>query len=470
MPKAPNLILLMTDQHRADGLGIAGHPVLQTPNLDHLAASGALFTAAFTECPVCIPARHTLMTGMAPERTGCVGYAQRQRIADSTTTLPELLRRAGYQTAMIGRDMHQYPPLKRYGFETILPGTPYADRYSRVPAPSHALGAPGAHGLGFNDARVHPWTEPEAHHESTHTVTRALEWLEARDPEAPFFLSVGFVAPHPPLCPLPFFYERYRAQALPEAALGTWAHRPEHEGLGLSPHGFEMVLEGTRRQETQAAYLALINQVDHQLHRLLHRLRREPDTYILFTSDHGEMLGDHYRWQKSQPYQGAVNIPFLLSGPGLARRQVSSASVGLQDVLPTFCELAGVPVPEHVTGRSVLGALRGEPWREWIHGELAQLHDVENGGHLLHPGFHYLANAEWKYIWFNDGREQLFHLAADPRELNDLAPLPTHAATLALWRDRLVQKLRERPEGFSDGARLIAGCEHRNSMPHAVVD
>lgn len=460
----------MTDQQRGDCLGINGHPDLQTPNLDHLAHKGARFTAAYSECPVCIPARHTLMTGMAPAATGCVGWVQTQRIAQPERTLPNLLRLAGYQTGHVGRNMHQFPHSKRYGFEEIW-DKPYNDVYSRFHQHQrfsrrgsfdewpHLMG----HGLGPNGCDAHPWHLADEFHQTNWAVNKSIQWLDGRDREAPFFLSVGFIAPHPPLCPPAFYYERYHQMELTPPAIGEWAQRPENDGLGLAPDGPFQVLEGERMQAAMAGYYGLINHVDNQLALLLQRLQMEEDVTILFTSDHGEMLGDHYRFRKSTPYEGATHIPFLLQGAEIPSHTICDGVVGLQDVLPTFCELADVEIPDNVTGRSVLSLLRDEKWRAYLHGEHSPFAQMENG-------MHYLTDGLWKYIWFGDGQEQLFDLRDDPRELHDLSPIQTHQERLKLWRRRLIEELKDRPEGFSDGEKLIPKCDYRASMPHAVTD
>ncbi len=474
MPDAPHIVLIHTDQQRGDCLSIDGHPVLQTPVLDALAARGARFRHGYTECPTCIPARHCLMTGMDPQATGVVGFSLKARIARPEATLPELLKRAGYQTAHVGRGMHQYPGHCHYGFE-IREGNPFAEHYSRF----HQLSFPGhqkpaeinwphltTHGLSFNDSDARPWPYDEEFHETNFSVNKAIEFLHKRDLERPFFLSVGFTAPHPPLVPPQAFYDRYINEDLDPPAIGDWAERPDEEGLGVDPGGGKQVLKGGILQRTKAGYYASISHVDNQLRLFLEQLRKAGDnTYVFFISDHGEMLGDHYFWRKSLPYEASARIPFLLSGPGIDPRTVSEAPVGLQDILPTCCELAGIETPAHVTGRSLVQLAKGQEdadFRNWLHGEHSVMGDQ-------HPGMHYLTDGQHKYIWFNDGREQLFDLAQDPNELRDLAAEPADQDRLVAWRERLIKRLEGRPEGFSDGKQLIPGRDYREHNALAVV-
>ena len=169
---------------------------------------------------------------------------------------------------------------------------------------------------------------------------------------------------------------------------------------------------------------------------------------VVLCSDHGEMLGDHYCWAKSLPYEGAARVPLLIRTPerfGIRPGTVVEAPVGLEDLMPTVLEMAGVAVPETVEGRSLLPLLCGEPtdWRPWIQIECA-------------TGFQCLTDGKEKYVWFTrDGVEQFFDLTEDPQELRNLIGAPDRVDRVGWWRAQLVQALRDRPEGWSDGSRLI---------------
>jgi arylsulfatase A-like enzyme len=411
---------------------------------------------------------------MEPGASGVVGFSTVATIARPESTLPELLKRANYQTVHVGRGWHQQPGHCHYGFE-IMDGNPFNEHYSRF----HTLSFPGhmegrvnwphetTHGLSFNDCDGRPWPYDEEFHEVNYSVNKGLEFLRRRDKSRPFFLSVGFTAPHPPLVPPQCFYDQYIDADLDSPAIGSWAERPANDGLGIDPGAGKQVLEGARLKRTKAAYYGAIAHIDNQLRLLLGKLGAQPEpTYIFFVSDHGEMLGDHYFWRKSLPYEGSSRIPFLLSGPGIEPGAVLQEPVGLQDILPTCCEMAGLEVPAHATGRSLMALARGEGdagFREWFHGEHAPFGDQ-------HPGMHYLTDGEWKYIWFNDGSEQLFDLKRDPHEMQNLSDISEHDDRLKLWRARLIEKLAGRPEGFSDGERLIAErpYPHHNSMAQTL--
>jgi len=482
-PSKPNIVLLHTDQQRADCLSLAGHPDLSTPVLDHLMASGARFTSAYSECPICIPARHVALTGLTPAHTGVVGFDTTARIQNPENTLPNLLRLGGYQTVHTGRGWHQYPHDKRYGFEQVS-DQPHDEYYSRIQAIPYRSRLPGSmrnwphyqdHALHPNGYTVRPWPYPEEFHQTCYAINKAIEFLDGRDKESPFFLSVGFVAPHPPFCPPKDILDKYLAMDLSHKIVrGAWASRPRNHGLGLFIGESKQVLEGRRRHETLAGYFASIEHVDNQLHALLHRLALEDgDTYVLFISDHGEMLGDHYFWRKSLPYEGSAHIPFSITGPGIPDGFQSDKPVGLQDLLPTCLSLARIDCPP-VDGLDLsalwknAGAETGQgggakaeetPWREYIHGEHCPM-----GG--SHPGMHYLTDGKHKYIWFNDGSEQFFNLQNDPREECDLAADPGQSRVVSIWRERLVHELKSRPEGFvNDKGRLQGGRPYHTRTP-----
>jgi arylsulfatase len=183
---------------------------------------------------------------------------------------------------------------------------------------------------------------------------------------------------------------------------------------------------------------------------------------VLFTSDHGEMLGDHYYFRKVVPFEGSARVPFLLTGPGIPAGTVIDEPVSLADVMPTLLDCAGIAEPDTVDGRSVLPLITAgsaSSWREYVHIEHAPCYHRDEGYHCLTDG-------RMKYIWWTStGREQLFHLAADPNELQDLAADPQYAATLAVWRERMIAQLQGRPEGFTDGTHLLPGREYPPTLP-----
>lgn len=467
MSERPNILFIMTDQQRGDCLGVDGHPCLLTPNMDALAGSGTRFRRAYTTCPSCIPARRSLLSGKFPATHGMPGFVG--RVPLTGPTLPGELKKAGYHTYLVGRTMHQHPASARYGYDHVQLASGYEpDRYhDRLRAETGQVDGFGSHGLNFNGWNARPWHLDETLHPTHDIVNEALKFLENRDRTCPFFLTVSFYAPHPPLCPPAFYMDRYLRQELPPPAIGDWARPPAGRELGLSVDSPRVQLEGEALRSCQAGYFGLINHVDDQIFRLLSPRgglsydRR--NTVVVFTADHGEMLGDHYMFRKCEPYEGSARIPFIISGGasmGLKSGQVLERPVCLEDLMPTLLDLAGLPAPDGIDGSSLAPLLRGEEtdWRPFLHGEHAPCYSREQA-------HHFLVDETTKYIWRPlDGREQLFDLVEDPRERRDLA---ADHERLQIWRQRLIDRLRDRPEGFTDGEQLIPGREYPPLLPHA---
>ncbi|OXM83280.1 arylsulfatase [Paenibacillus rigui] len=475
MQAKPNLLLISVDQMRGDCLSILNHPVVDTPNLDQLARSGVLFRNAYSATPSCIPARAAMLTGMSQRHHGRIGY-QDQVPWDYEHTLPSVLAASGYHTQCVGK-MHVYPARNLCGFHNIVmhdgylhhnrmrPSTPVAESFDscddylpwlreRAGADSDLLDL----GLDCNASTVaRPWHLPEALHPTNWVVTQSIDFLRRRDPRKPFFLSMSFVRPHPPFDPPQAFLDMYLDADIPEPVMGEWAQTEDTEKHGLNPVTNKGIVPKHRLRRAQAAYYALITHIDHQIGRFLQAMHEYDvlrNTVILFTSDHGELLGDHNLFRKTLPYEGSAKVPFILADPGgmlhLCKNTTNDRVIEIRDIMPTLLDAAGAPIPDTVDGASLLPLAKGEEaaWREAIHGE-HECKDMSN---------HYMTDGLQKYIWFSQtGREQLFDLRSDPQELRNVAEDGRYQASLASWRERLAAELAGREEGCSDGRRLIAG-------------
>ena len=463
-PLLPDVLVIMPDQMRGDCLSILDHPVVRTPHLDELAREGVLFRRAYTTASSCIPARRSLLTGLHPQTSGVVGYANRPI---SSPTMPQLLSDAGYATVWVGRSMHQVPRSEPYGFQRRVLSSAYDDSddydiYLKKVAPEtkgyNKLLADL--GLSRNGWEAKPWPLSDEHHRVAWIVRQARKVLGESAIEKPLFLTAAFVAPHPPLFPPQKYFDYYSASSLPRPAHGDWV-----DWAKLSPKGdrvgHRVLLEGEPLRAAQAGYFGLIEQIDDEIAPLVEefkaRSRQAGHPWLIWViADHGEMLGDHGYFRKCEPYEGSANIPFIVAGseelgfrPGLRSLQ----PVCLEDVMPTLLQLAGAAPPAVIDGVSLVQSLRGErdTIRPWLHFEHAKAYSYEQGYHALTDG-------RFKYIWRPaDGREQLFDLENDPREEHDLSKDTAHSQTLKTWRATLTERLAERPEGFSDGKRLIPG-------------
>ena len=450
MTTRPNLLLITTDQQRGDCLGCDGHPVLETPYLDQLAERGTRFRHAYTSVPSCTPARAAILTGMDQWNHGRLTMAGSDAL-EYPATLPGELARAGYHTQAVGK-MHHAPQRRLYGFHHMVldesgrRDSGFISDYHHF-FEQHKDGPYGYrdHSIDWNSWMARPSHLPEHLHPSHWTASRGIEFLQQRDPTKPFFLWLSFARPHSPYDPPQAYYDLYIDNPnVPEPVVGDWANRYDRPVADVNA-------PRTRRSDDEihrarAAYYGNITFIDHQIGRVLYELqKRDPsalkNTLMLFTSDHGDMMGDHHHWRKTYAYEGSARIPLLLSCPrdwGLGEAQVQEAPVELRDIMPTFLDAAGVDIPDSVDGRSLLDLVRGtegegEEWRSFVQGEHTTCYDREHG-------MQYLTDGREKYIWFHHtGEEQFFDLSTDPGECTDLSKDPSVASRLKSWRRRLAE-------------------------------
>ena len=460
----PDILFIMPDQMRGDCLSALGHPAVRTPHLDKLAREGALFRRAYSTCPSCIPARAALLTGLFPATSGVVGYAARPI---PYPTLPQKLAEAGYTTLLVGRWMHQKPENDSYGYQKEIRGSTYIagddyDKFLRQAAPETGgiRNLIAQLGLTANGWAAKPWPLAEDLHPTAWIVSQSRKALSQALAAKPLFLTASFFAPHPPLFPPKRYFDAYKAQKLPAPAHGDWV-----DWQALSPKGdkkgHRVLLEGDALHAAEAGYFGLIQQLDDQIVPLIAEFTERSQKakrpwVIVFTADHGEMLGDNGFYRKCEPFEGSANIPFIVAGspelgfkPGLRPMQ----PVCLEDIMPTLLDLAGAPCPKPMDGISLVPVLRAEKpgVRQFLHFEHAPCYSQQQA-------FQALTDGRFKYIWRPlDGREHLFDLSQDPREEHDLAKVAAERPVLEQWRARMVKELANRPEGFTDGTNLIPG-------------
>ncbi len=462
MTQAPNILFVIVDQWRSDCLGVTGHPLVETPNLDALARRGVAFTSAYSSCPSCIAARASMFTGMTPSSHGRLGY--RDCVPwRYPYSLPGLLGTAGYQTHCIGKT-HFFPQRLHFGFQSLesyeaeqnFDGKYVNDYYEFLRDRTGGRETDDRlHGIESNSWLARPSHLPEELHNNTWVATRGCEFLRRRDPTRPFFLNLSFHRPHPPIDPPQVYWDMYagRAAELPPVPVGDWAGA--HAVPAADVNAWQASLPKAALDRARLGYYAQISHIDNQLGRVLKLLRGHGPTWVIFTADHGEMLGDHNLFRKTYAYEGSAGIPFIVCPPQGGAGKLSPAPVLLEDILPTCLEIAGAPVPAAVEGRSLVPLAKGETpagWREFLHGEHSPCYSQEQG-------MQFLTDGREKYVWYTlSGREQFFDLQNDRQECHDLAADPAAAGRLGRWRQRLVERLAARPQdGLSDGRRLLPG-------------
>ncbi|MDA1192883.1 MAG: arylsulfatase [Candidatus Poribacteria bacterium] len=461
----PNIILIIADQMRGDCLGADGHPVVETPNLDWLAKSGTRFSHAYSPVPSCLPARAILMTGMNQWHTGVLGMGRGQGVIpnDYPHTLAGELSKAGYATHLVGKG-HFTPQRASMGFQTreldesgrlIADGQKddYREWFDREKKREIT---PDDHGVDWNSWMARPWHTEEYLHPTSWTMTRAQHFLRERDKSRPFFLNISFARPHSPYVPPQPYFDLYDGREMPSPHIGEWSAMHEVPGAEVNVNAWRGKLSDWRIQRGRVGYYGEISFIDAQIGRLRNWMSRyQPElnrnTWIIFTADHGDMVGDHHLWRKTYAYEGSARVPLIVAPPPGTRveNRVAEEVAGLQDIMPTILDAAGVEIPASVDGNSLISVMKGDAssWREYLHGEHCTCYAPEQE-------MQYVTDGRRKFIWLpRIGVEQFFDLVADPGETRNLVDDAAYAVESAMWRARLVAELEARDCGWvRDGA------------------
>jgi len=411
----PNVVLISVDTLRADALGAYGGP-LATPSFDRLAREGVLYARAFAPTPATAASHATLFTAQEPQRHGLLRNGE--SLADAATTLAEVFAAHGYTTAAFVSSFVLDP---RFGF-----AQGFAHYDATLPESGATMGKGRAYpGAFFRDERFAGFDR-----RATRTTDAALHWLD-QAPE-PFFVFVHYFDPHAPYAPPAVFAER--ASGMPVSLDGRNAR-------GVAPEQLEKMIR---------LYHGEVLYIDDSLAALLDGIARSAQrpTLTAVTADHGEGLGQHHWIEHAlYLYEEQLRVPLLLSWPGAlpAGRRVATP-VALGDVAPTLLELAGLPLPAPIDGRSLAGAARGgpDPAPRPLFG-LRRLVSEEGG---LDKGVKLSVRRDpWKYIWASERPHELYQLAADPGERRSVlaqhedvaaelrALLEAHVAALPQMRD-----------------------------------
>jgi len=449
-----NVLLITVDHWPGALLGCLNHPVIQTPTLDSLAADGILYRNAYSPSPVCVPARRSLHTGLTPRSHGDRCFRPDLPLPP-VPTLAQAFRDAGYQTSAVGKIHVTLPARNRIGFEEMLLND--ESRSARGQLDDYELflgdqGYPGAevnHGTGNNEYLWRSWHLPEHLHVTNWTTREMVRQIVRRDPTRPAFWYCSYSAPHPPLVPPQSYLDLYREEEIDGVVTGDWGEELLRGCQTVAANSGAMPWQNRPEQvrKIRRAFYAACTQIDHQLRLVLGTLREQgvlDQTTILFTSDHGDMLGNHGLWRKRVMYEGSANIPMLLvpamgSGPGGGVRDHRLA--GIEDVMPTLLELAGVPVPDSVEGRSLVSGVE----RDFYFSE-----DSEGVA-----ATRMIRDRRYKLIYYAEGnRRQLFDLETDRDECHDLAGDPAHCETLERLSATLLGQLYGNDAEWADGGRL----------------
>ncbi len=457
--RRPNILILYTDQQRWDTLSVNGNAEILTPNLDALAATGTTFTHHFVQNPVCMPSRVSMLSGRYPSSLGITRMGV--PVPQDLLTLPRILKQYGYRTANIGK-LHFLPHANRdhrlphpdYGFDHLEisdePGV-YEDAYrawARQRAPQQmdriSAGIPPAtrtwyRTMGIDDEVQHRGDPEgrfdfdggipfEADDDLTHSAfvaEQTSEFIRQKKPE-PFLCIAGFYSPH-----APWMVPRKYLDLYEPARLSLPAFPPEIDKQ--RPAQPSQRFSDAHLRRAKQGYYAMISEVDDCIGRILQVLDatgQRGNTIIVFTSDHGEWLGEQLKFGKGYPADDAVSrVPLILSAPNGMPGQRVDGIVEAVDILPTLLSLAGMQIPPTLQGLSLSDVVLAGAQT----GKAAAITE----GH----GWKCLRTRDYRYLIHSDGRECLWHIASDPGEYVDVAAVPAHQPALSDCRRELLQRL-----------------------------
>jgi len=425
-----NVLILMSDEHSNKVLGCHGHSYVRTPNLDRLAAGGARFANAYTNCPICIPARASFATGRYAFETGCWDNAL------AYTGVPpswgHALRARGVPSYSIGK-LHYRNETDDAGFtEQILPmhvvdGIGDLLGAVRDPLPVRYKSTALATEIGPGET---PYTEYDRK-----ITDAACNWLAQRAGQGPWTTFVSWVAPHFPLVAPREFYDLYSALELPLPKASAPQDWPAHPWLDAFRQCFitDQAFTDETRRVAIASYYGLVSFLDSNIGRVLAALEASgalADTLVIYTSDHGDNLGTRGLWGKSTMYEESAAIPMMLSGTGIAGGAVVETPVSLVDVHATLLDVFECEDAARGRGESLLELVHRKHESERVVFSEYHAAGAKTGVFMLRQG-------AYKYVHYVGMPPQLFDLEADPEELQDLAAHPAQAARLRAFEREL---------------------------------
>ena len=444
----PNILFLIADQHMVDALSCAGNPYVKTPNLDRLAARGMRFTRSYVAYPLCVPSRASLFSSRMPHELGIYGNTLGTDLADKKVpTMGELMRTGGYETAYAGK-WHVHEAFPAYALKKkTMPG------FDVLPATG-----------GKDPRKGDKKTEEKSPQCDPFTAEAGIKFLGDKH-EKPFLLTVSLLNPHD-ICEFPTF-DGFKTMA-PQDEAQLPPLRPNFKDTDKLPSTLDDPKanrgswgygkwQDLRWRQYQWVYYRLVESTDKLIGDVLNALEKSPykdNTIVVYTSDHGEMLGSHRMISKEKLYEESVTVPLIIAPPGQAGSVDKTHNVIGMDLMPTFLDYAGVAAPTSLRGKSLRPLVEGKPFadREYVAAE------------SFDPEARLIRTSRYKYVRYalGENREQLFDLENDPHELKNLIAdaslakeIERHRGFLAEWM-KLTHDLEE-----GKGTELLAKIKAR---------
>ncbi len=444
---AENLLIVLSDEHTATALGCRSDGRIKTPHLDALARRGTLFENAYCNSPICVPARASLATGRYVHEIGCWDNASPYH--GQHPSWGHRLIQDGHEVVSIGK-LHYRDTNDDNGF-------------SREILPLHILNGRGdAVGLLRRDLKprksCNTLARDAGRGESSYTTydreitAAACDWLrgKSRGGDKPWVLFVGFVSPHFPLIAPPEFFDLYPLEDMPtppKSAAGKPLTHPVLTAL-RNCMNYDDFFDEESVKRARAAYYGLVSFLDHNVGQVLGALQDSglaANTRVIYASDHGDNLGNRGLWGKSVMYEESVGIPLIISGSDVPQRRRCSTAVSLVDIYPTILQAVGTAIKAEespLPGRSLFEIASAPAYERTV------LSEYHAAGSIT--GMFMIRQGRWKYVYYPGYRPQLFDLATDPSEINDLAERQDHRTVLNACEQRMREILD--PEAVNESA------------------
>ena len=419
-PQRPNLLYIMSDQHRWDFMSGLGSPLVHTPRLDRLAREGVLFDSAYCQAPLCVPSRMSEITGRYVHSHGAL--SNQYALPETERTIGHHFKDHGYATGAIGK-MHFQDEDQHHGFDLIIGATEYYEATGKDFKPTPYGGDPAQGVLREHTKkqtrrqggrRFGKSAETDEQTYEHFLADRFIDWLGKKPPQ-PFCMWLSFHAPHPPYLTPDTYYKLYEGKV----------KVPEQPPPGYFSEG-RPKKNGNMSEEQElaaiAAYLGRITSVDTQIGRVLAAMEKAglmDDTVISYTADHGDMMGERSRFGKTVMYDSSARIPLIFRYPKALPRGVRRHEVVEHvDLVPTFCDLTGLPTPPTVQGRSLAPLMAGKSvnWANTAFSELADKVLVREN--------------QYKLTCYDGKALELYDVAKDPREWHNLIDKPESKAVV----------------------------------------
>ncbi len=437
----PNILFIMADQLAAPVLSFYGGNTARTPHLDRLAAGGVVFDSAYCNSPLCAPSRYVLMSGQLPAKIGA--YDNAAEFPADIPTFAHYLRHAGYRTALSGK-MHFCGPDQLHGFEERLTTDIYPADYGWFPDWEQPEKRPSWYHNMSSVTQAGPTLRTNQLDFDDEVVFHAQRYLYDHvrgNDHRPFCLTVSMTHPHDPYAIPREYWDRYSDEEIELPSFEIPAEEQDPHSKRLL-HVYQMDRSQVSDQQirnARRAYYGAVSYVDDQIGKLLQTLEEtglSDDTIVVFSGDHGDMLGERGLWYKMSYFEWSARVPMLVYAPKRFEPHRVSQSISTLDLLPTFAELANAGrAPEYampIDGRSLLPHLTGAGGHDEVIGEYM-------GEGVVAPMF-MIRRGDFKYICSQPDPDQLFNLKLDPQERNNLRDDPDHAELIAAFRREAAER------------------------------